>query len=296
MDDHEEFERVPWSDLTAAASPSRSRPLYLAAALVGAIVIGVLAGRILGKPAGDPAAPGASVIAKDAGDETSTSSVPDAPSAAIPPGAPGLYSEADLMAVPSAGPEMAAAARAEWFVTDYFTADMEPTGSADVLGALPAGADLPAMPQETVASISYVEWARTFRVDEVGDGLYRVGVAFRMLGAPPDRGFFRLAVRAVEVTVLVSPDGGTTVVELPIPVDLPTAPEPEPWPEPGDAEVPPGVVEQAASLARAWGSEPRLVSGQPIEGGWRVVMTLADEVGNRWPIAVRVDENGARLT
>jgi hypothetical protein len=31
---------------------------------------------------------------------------------------------------------------------------------------------------------------------------------------------------------------------------------------------------------------------QPVESGWRVVLTITDEVGNRWPVAVRLDERG----
>jgi hypothetical protein len=37
------------------------------------------------------------------------------------------------------------------------------------------------------------------------------------------------------------------------------------------------------------------VSGQSVEGGWRVVLTLTDEVGNRWPVAIRVDAGGGRI-
>jgi hypothetical protein len=282
MDDHEEFEHVPWSELNAAASPSRPRSLYLAAAVVGAIVFGVLVGRFMGGPA-TPAAPGTSIE----GGETERAAAEPSTTIGLPE-LPGLYSEADLMAFPMVTPERAAATRAEWFVYDYFTADMEPTGSADVLSALPAGAVLPEMPQDSASSLSYVEWARAFRVEEIGGGEYRVGVVFRLLGAPPDRGFFRLSARAVEVTVLVDEDGGTVVADLPAPIALPAGPEPAAWPDEGSEEIPAEVVDHAIVLARAWGDEPRVVVGQAVDGGWRVVLTLADEVGNRWPFAVRV--------
>jgi len=288
MDDHhEEYERIPWSELTSAASPPRGRILYVAAALVGAVVVGVLAGRMMGSP--EPAAPGSSIAAGS----DSVGSTSEAPTTVTTGLAGGVYSEADLMAVPLTAPERAAAVRAEWFVYDYFTADLEPSGTADILGALPAGVELPLMPQDASESLSYVEWARAFRVDEIQEGLYRVGVLFRMLGAPPDRGFSRMGPRAVDVTVAVSADGGTTVVDLPSPIGLPPAPEPGPWPESvPPEEVPSEAIEEAASAAGVFGSDPRFVSGQPTDGGWRIVLTLADEVGNRWPVAVRVEAGG----
>jgi hypothetical protein len=199
-----------------------------------------------------------------------------------------LYREADLMAFPSTPAERAAVARAEWFVTDYFTADLEPTGSADLRAALPAGAQIPEMPQDTAGGLSYVEWARAFRVEEVAPGRFRVGVVFRSLGAPPDRGFYRLPVRAVEVSVEVADDGGSTVTDLPTPVPLPAGPEPAPWPD-ETADPPAWVAEQALAAVAGWGEEPRVVGAQADEAGWRVVLSLADEVGNRWPVAVRVE-------
>ncbi len=295
MDDREEFEHIPWSELNADAARPRNRTLLLAAGVVGAVVAGVLVGRMLGGPSTAVTAETTAGAADEASAPPVTSEAA-APSTTIDlPQLPGLYSEADLMAVAPIGPERAAATRAEWFVYDYFTADMEPTGSADVASSLPAGADLPEMPQDNISSLSYVEWARAFRVEPAGDAAYRVGVVFRMLGAPPDRGFFRLAARAVEVLVEVSPDGGTVVADLPSPISVPAAPEPAPWPAAGEDEAPSRVVSQAIVLGRAWGDEPRLVGTQPIAGGWRVVLSVADEVGNRWPVAIRVDGNGDRL-
>jgi hypothetical protein len=113
-------------------------------------------------------------------------------------------------------------------------------------------------------------------------------VAFRALGAPPDRGFYRLPVRAVEITVAVAADGGSTVVDLPTPVALPAGPEPDAWPQEA-AEAPQWVLDAAVAAAGAWGVEPRLVTAHQAETGWRVILTLADEVGNRWPVALFVE-------
>jgi hypothetical protein len=282
MDEHEEFEQIPWSQLTGGPPGSKRRVLYLVAAALGTLVLAVLVARAFLSSPGETVAP-ASTLAQEGeeGEAVTPSTQDDSQSPGL------LYREVDLMAFATGPAERAAVARAEWFVTDYFTADLEPSGSADVRAALPAGAEVPDLPQDAAASLSYVEWARAFRVEEVGDGLFRVGVMFRALGAPPDRGFYRLPVRAVEVTVQVSEDGGSVVVDLPTPVSLPAGPEPPGWPE--ESQDPPGRVADAAlALVAGWGEEPRVVSASRSEDGWRVVLTLADEVGNRWPAAVFV--------
>lgn len=285
MEEHEEYEQIPWSQLTGGPPSGKRRLVYLAAGALGTLVLAVLVGRALLSSPVDTLAPPGTAASGNGGpgaEESATSSTgADASPSAL------LYREADLMAFPETPGERAAVARAEWFVTDYFTADLEPSGSADVRTALPAGARTPDLPQDSAASLSYVEWARAFRVEEVGEGLFRVGVVFRALGAPPERGFYRLPVRAVEVTVLVNGDGGSVVVDLPTPVAVPAGPEPAAWPE--EALDPPrGVTDAALAMVAGWGTEPRLVSAARGEGGWRVVLTLADEVGNRWPAAVFV--------
>lgn len=280
MPEREELEHVPWADLMAEAEPEdrRRRSLYLVAGALGSMVLGILVARSWWAPASVPAtvAPGTTVVAGEAA-ATSLPEIPDLP----------LYSEADLMADPPDPDARAAIARAEWFVTDYFTSDFEPNGSADLRAALPAG-PLPPFPQDDGEGISYVEWARAFNVEQTGDGAYRVAVAFRMLGAPPDRGFSRQPVRAVEVLVAVSEEGGSTVLDLPAPARLPAGPEPDPWPEGGD-EAPRAVVDEAVEAASLWGSEPRVVSSHETADGWRVVVTVADAVGNRWPMAVSIE-------
>ena len=287
MDEHEEYEQIPWSQLTGGPSGGRRRTLYLIAAAVGTLVLAVLVARAFFSSPGETVAPASTLAQGGAeGGEATPSTAADSAALGL------LYREADLLAFAAGSAERAAVARAEWFVTDYFTADLEPSGSADVRTALPAGADLPDLPQDTAASLSYVEWARAFRVEEAGDGLFRVGVVFRTLGAPPDRGFYRLPVRAVEVTVQVSDDGGSVVVDLPTPVALPAGPEPSAWPE--EVQEPPNRVANAAlALVAGWGEEPRVVSASRSGDGWRVVLTLVDEVGNRWPAAVFVEAGEA---
>jgi len=281
-DEREEFEQVPWADLMAESEPEdrRRRAIYLAAGLLGAMVVGVIVARSWWAPATlPPIAPATTVVE----DETlpTDASLPDLT------GLP-LYSEADLMADPPDPGARAAVVRAEWFVTDYFTADLEPDGSAEVRAALPTGAVLPEFPQDGGEGISYVEWARAFDVEPSGDGDYVVSVAFRTLGAPPGRGFSRQPVRAVSVLVGVSDGGGATVLDLPSPIPLPAGPEPDPWPE-EVADPPQDVVDIAAARASAWGIEPRISSAAQVGEVWRVVVTVADDVGNRWPLVVMVE-------
>lgn len=303
MDDqHEEVEHIPWGELLAPTDDGRRRALYLVAGAVGALVVGIVVSRALASPSSPQPEPVPVVM-----DATAVASVPvtiaetiatTAPApvttttSTVP--APVLYAEADLMAFPPDLAARAAVARAEWFVTDYFTADLEPNGTADVRGALPSGVVLPEMPQDAVAGLSYVEWARAFHVEKAADDTYRVGVAYRMLGAPPERGFQRLPVRAVEVRVAVSESGGSVVLDLPSPISMPVGPNPEPWPTEG--EIPPQVVvDGAMGVAAGWGSEHRLLATSRVTGGWRVMLSAADELGNRWPLVVLVDEVGGVL-
>lgn len=280
MDRPDDVESVPWSELLDAGDPSddRRRVAYLAAGLIGAVVLGAVIARAWWSPSPPTIIAPASTIAAPA----EGAADPSGTSAPAPP----LYSEADLMADPPDPGARAAVVRAEWFVSDYFTADYEPTGSGDVRAALPGAAELPDMPQDGTGGVSYVEWARAFKVDEVGDGTYLVSIAFRALGAPPEGSFVRLPVRAVAVHVDVLGDGAA-ILDLPRPISLPAGPEAPAWPD-EMADPPTEVVDVAAARASVWGTEPRIVSASKTTGGWRVVTTVADAVGNRWPLSIIV--------
>ena len=148
MDDqHEEFEHIPWGELLASTDDGRRRALYLVAGAVGALVLGGVMTRALSSPAAPQPAPAPVAVATT---PIATAPMPTTPAVALPVpppvttttttlAAPVLYAEADLMAFPPDLGARAAVARAEWFVTDYFTADLEPNGTADLRGALPAG-------------------------------------------------------------------------------------------------------------------------------------------------------------
>jgi hypothetical protein len=313
--DHEELEHIPWSELMAGDEPENRRLLYLGAGLVAALAVGMLVGRSLWPSGG----PGPVTIAADTVTEQTTSATastavettvpatvttapavqPDTttievttttiePTTTLPSAEPPvLYSEADLRTVPEEAFVRAAIARAEWFVTDYFTADSEDNGVADILGALPAGTELPPMPQEQDVGVTYVEWARAFRVEPEGDGRYTVAVMFRSLASPEGGAYYRVPMRAVEVTVAVGADGGTTVLDLPSAARLPDGPAVLPWHS--DPAAPPvDVAADAEAIASAWGSEPSVLSATLESDGWRVVVAVGDEIGSRWPVVVVV--------
>ena len=282
VDEREELEQVPWADLMADTNPEdrRRRSLYLVAGLLGAVVLGVLVARSWWSPASLPPVAPAEVVSDDE---------VGAPEVTLPEmtGLP-LYSEVDLMADPPDPGARAAVVRAEWFVTDFFTDDLEPGGSSDVRSALTDSAGTLDFPQDSGEAVSYVEWARAFEVEPAGDGTYRVSVAFRTLGAPAGRGFTRQPVKAVSVLIGVSAGGGTTVLDLPSPLILPVGPEPEPWPE-ESVDPPQEIVDIAAARASVWGTEPRILAATPVDEGWRVIVTVVDGVGIRWPLVVTID-------
>jgi len=287
------FEHIPWSELSAAADGQRNRLLFLAGGVIVAVVVGALVARAVWSPVprveeAPPVTASPAAAGEAAAPATMAAPEVTVPATLAPP--PSLLSEADLMAaVTPPDAAQAAIARAEWFVVDYFTSDIDPRGATEVRAALPAGTEALALPQEIEApdSVSFVEWARAFRVEADADGTYRVGVVFRTIGARGDGGFRRLPVRAVEVPVKVGQDGGAAVADLPQPIAVPPRPAVTPLPAANDT-VPGEVATAALDRAGLLGSAPNVVGGSAAGAGWRVVVTVEDEMGNRWPVAVTV--------
>ncbi len=295
MDDPaEEFEHIPWAQLGAEHQAGRNRLLYVAAGALVALALGAVAARSLWTPSVAPVPVAEALPLDETVAATTAAPTQPTPATAVLP-APALLSEADLMAGVPDRDAAAAAARAEWFVADFFTADLDPLGSLPVRTAIPAGG-VPTLPQDGgAAGVTYVEWARAYRVDVVEAGLYRVAVAFRAVGAAGDDPFFRFPVRAVEVVVAVSADGrGLAVVDLPSPAALPLDVGFAAWPV-HEAPVPDIVAAAAVAAAADWGGEPALVSGAATAQGWRVVVSVADDVGNRWPLSLWLDDAGRPL-
>lgn len=267
--EEEHFDSIPWSSLIPQ---TRDRPwlVYVAAGAVVALVLGVLASRSVGTSA--PAATPVTVITS-----------PPVTGGVVPPTSQPL-SEADLRADLEPGEEgaVAAAMRAEWFVTDYFTLDGAGGRETELAGAL-------GRPFYTVASdaTTYVEWARAWEVVAEEDGGYRVAVAYRSITAV-DGVFERGLVHGVAVRVQVGVEGGTRVVDLPEPVELPVPPTIAAPPAP--ELVSDTIATAALAAAAAWGDPVSVIEGTQYGSEWKVLVEVADDQGNPWPMMVTVDD------
>lgn len=301
----EEFEEVPWSALAAPEGPDRRRATYIAAGVIVAVALGIVGARTLLPPGSAPAArsslpaqvapAGEDPAAVEAPVAAPLAEAPAAPLAADGPAgrAAGLLTEADLLAGSAGDAARGAVMKAEWFVADYFTTDRDPRGSLDVRTALPGDAALPDLPHDApTEGLSYVEWARAFRVHEEGPGVYRVAVAFRAVAGPEAGSLVRLPVRAVEVVIAVTgAAAGLAVVDLPTPVEPPLDVGYEPWPS-GTQPLPPEVAAAALDEAALWGEAAEVAGGAAAGEGWRVEVTVEDGEGNRWPLALWFDGDG----
>jgi hypothetical protein len=294
----EQFESIPWSQLVPDTAAKNKRILIIGATVVAGVVIGLVGGRIIrgatqpGVVATLPPIAAPEVAVAPALDETpSVQVVIPTTLATIPLGQtplpPQLYSEADLMAVLPEEEMRAAVMRAEWFVTDYFTIDGESSAAADVVAALPDGYGAVPLPHQSAqAGISYVEWARAYRVEPLEPARYRVAVAFRTLSGPAVGNLTRSSVRAVAVDVEVGPDGATGVLDFPSPLEPPGTLALEAS-TPPDMDAPAEVLTGALQTATLVGSDPAPLLTGLDNAGWRVVVLVGDESGLRWPMSIR---------
>jgi hypothetical protein len=208
----EELEEIPWSSLVAHAEDGVDRRWYFVAGVVGVAIVAFLGLRVIAPSGGQPVPP---QLAATAEVTTTTASGGSVSSPTL------VVAEADLVGDVPALP-LPVTARAEWFVTDFYTTD----GSAETLASVRAalipdlaGVELPHDADEPLSE-TFVEWARSYDVEDLGDGSYAVVVAFRTIAASVD-GFVRLPVRAVSV-VVVETDGAGAIGTLPVEVDLPS--------------------------------------------------------------------------
>lgn len=264
----EHFDSIPWSSLIPQ---NRDRPwlVYVAAGAVVALVVGVLAARSLQSAslALDPVA-----VATEEAVEN----------AASPPTSPPI-TEADLQAEiqPGVAGTAAAAMRAEWFVIDYFTRDGAGGRQAELAGAL--GRPVPEMDSEIT---TYVEWAKAWDTVPEADGRYVVTVAFRSITST-GAGFVRDLAKGVAVRVQVAADGGTRIVDLPEPIDLPVSPVLAALPAPESA--PEAIATAALDQAAGWGEDAAVLEGTNDNGTWRVLIEATDPHGTTWPLVVWVE-------
>ncbi len=272
----DEYEELPWSTLLTEHRQGRAKTIYMAAAVIVAVVVGFVGVKWFTAPGhGEQPALAAPV-------ETTTTEVAvvEVESSTTTVG----LSEADLMAVVPAVAELAAVARAEWFVTDYFTVD-GPIPE-ELITAFVNDATIPELPTGDGYGISYVEWARAFDVRPMTSG-FVISVVFRSLTEEPDGAFVRGPVRAVDVLIAVE-DGETAVAELPIPILPPVYHPIDGW------MVTDGLAHDQAITATLDYAGMFDENAEVVESGaagpeWRVVFTVGDRSGNRWPVVMRSD-------
>lgn len=277
-----------------AGSNSRRVLMVVVMVIVG-IVIGLVGGGLIRDTARSgvvlslPEAEEPEPQTSPASEVTQTGSPPTTLAARAPvvgPLLPQLYSEADLMAVLPDEEMRAAAMRAEWFVTDFFTAD-ESVGQDRILSGLPEGVLSLALPLRSGdRGTSYVEWARAYRVVPLAPSRYRVSVAFRMLAGSSADDLSRTTVWAVTVDVEVGVGGSTGVIDLPSPAMPPEALVLA-APTVGEVEAPPDVLAAALLATAGFGSSPVPLSTDLDAAGWRIVVVVEDEFGLHWPLVVR---------
>ena len=276
----EVYEHIPWAELAVPVPDKKPWVIYLVAGAIAVGSVGALVARSIGRAPDPPAAAPATTV-------------PAQTVVALPPSPPTsgqeILSEADLLATTPGRSEIAAITRAEWFVMDYFSSGGDPASSREVLDALPDGSRLPV--SVGPASSTYVDWAASSRIEALGNEWFRSTVLFRVLVADDDGSYVRLPVQAVDVVVEVDPTGGTRVLDLPIPVSVPAGPTPAAWADPVD-EVPDRIPTAALRLAGSWGAEPTLIEAAERTGGWRVVVSVADEAGVRWPLTLWLTSDG----
>jgi hypothetical protein len=290
---HDEFETIPWA--TLAEEIDRGKHRNMALTVAAAVAVGILAFmvvRSVRQPPGTvvevpttaasvvaPTAPGvdgvtASTAVPAAGP---TATAPGSAAAAAPAGAV-VYTEEDLRAgVPDVDMRLAVA-RAEWFVSEYFS-----TGEV-AAGVLPEGIISRTVPEGTY---SWVEWARGVAVEAMGGGRYDVTVVFRTVAGNGERPVAVTPVRAVRVPVVVDRAGASGVVDLPSPVPVPDVVAADPAP-PSEGDVPEAVASSALDTAAELGGTAEVLGGSQLSTGWRVVVTVTDRSGASFPVVVVV--------
>ncbi len=286
----QEYEQIPWSHLVPVQKDRSMQLALLVVVIVAALlaIVFVMRRSPSATPVVAPPTPSSAVVTPEQPTAASpTLPEPIAAETAVPQ--PQIYSEADLMAVLPPRPELEAIARAEWFVTDYFTIDGDQALSAAVVAALP---DAVALPISDGSAISYVEWARAVAVADNLDGSYEVTVWFRTLAGTADGGFDRTGVRAVEVRLVTDELGRLAIADVPMAVAVEPLGVAPAWPVVATAT--PELVATAADAASLFGSDPELRSAGQDEDGWRLLFSVGDASGLRFPIVVRPAQQEGR--
>jgi len=211
--DNEEFEQIPWSSLMTDKAQGVDPKVYIAVGVVGLVIAAIFGARIFGGGSAQPVPP---------------VDVPAAPApvAVVTTTVSGLVvSEADLMAGPNTNLTdmgvLQPVAFAEWFVTDYFTVDGSSENERSLRALLAPTASTLILPHSSDVPVpaTYVEWARSVAVRDIGDATVEVEVVYRTI-TETDEGFVRDPVSAVMVAVS-SDRSDAGITGLPVPIDVP---------------------------------------------------------------------------
>ena len=217
-------EKLPWEHLTIQPSPDRRFLIYGLAAGLVITVLGVLIFRQFNSPSSADLMPVTPVTAapgspEGEGGSTGSETVvtqPTVPTALAEPEAPIGLSEADLRAVAPELVQRQAAARAEWFVLEFFTLDPSDPwlDRVEMASGLKFPSDLAPDTSGTPA-VSYVEWTRTRSVEQTAENTFRISILIRRLVATDGTNFRRLPMETVTLTVRLEPDGQIRAASLP---------------------------------------------------------------------------------
>jgi hypothetical protein len=112
-------------------------------------------------------------------------------------------------------------------------------------------------------------------------------VVFRSLTEEPDGTFIRSPVRAVDVLVAVD-DGGTAIADLPIPILPPVYHTIDGWMD-TEGEAHDEAITATLDYAGMFDEDAVVVQSGTSGPDWRVVFTIGDRSGNRWPVVMRSD-------
>jgi len=101
-----------------------------------------------------------------------------------------------------------------------------------------------------------------------------------------DGGFSRTDVRAVDVKLATDEQGRLAVADVPVMTSVEPAGTAPGWPV---GQAPPSDVSaDALALLAGFGSDAELQSAGETAAGWRLVFSIGDASGLRFPIAVHI--------
>lgn len=197
--EREELDQIPWSTLVAEVDDGPDRRWFFLAGAVGLAILGYLVLQLVA-PGGQPDP------ADQAAPPTSSSSTTVARPEVIV-AEDDLRGEAPVIDPGVSAEQLAAVARAEWFVTDWFTSDGSQATADSLIDAVASPAIIRPPFDEEITT--YVEWARATGVEPTADGL-SVTVAYRQIVSEDAAAFVRQPVATVDVQITF--DGGVPLV------------------------------------------------------------------------------------